>query len=255
MMNLSNLIGSIVEIAPAVNVVEALSWDITLGAAGTAFGRFVLERMSSSSEMVPEAVDHVGLIVFGYLYEYGDLGILKTAAPLQSSPESKYPVFTLRSREKLGDTEKTQKEFEEWIEVMNQSEFQGSDYDVVTKSCVVWGMRACEYLGVEYPDNWDKVCNWAAVNSKVASLIGGSGVQSRKIQIKTQASKAPKKIASYIKKKLNSSEESEDKEEMQETQDEGSEEAQEGTQTQLEKGENETLDESVERVTEEITKL
>jgi hypothetical protein len=28
--------------------------------------------------MVPEAVDHVGIIVFGYLYEYGDQGILRT---------------------------------------------------------------------------------------------------------------------------------------------------------------------------------
>lgn len=28
--------------------------------------------------MVPEAIDHVGVVVYGYLYEFGDLGILKT---------------------------------------------------------------------------------------------------------------------------------------------------------------------------------
>jgi len=38
----------------------------------------LIEKTSSSSGMVPEAVDHVGIIVYGYLYEYGDQGILKT---------------------------------------------------------------------------------------------------------------------------------------------------------------------------------
>jgi hypothetical protein len=34
--------------------------------------------------MIPEAIDHVGVVVYGYLYEYGDLGILKTAVSLSS---------------------------------------------------------------------------------------------------------------------------------------------------------------------------
>ncbi|OXA63685.1 uncharacterized protein LOC110863020 [Folsomia candida] len=203
MINVSNLVGGVVNIGPAVcQPVEALSWDITLGTAGTGLGQLILGKTSSSSEMVPEAVDHVGVIVFGFLYEYGDLGILKTAAPLQSSPKSKYPVFYLRSREKLGDTAKSQEEFEEWVDVMNQTDFQGSGYDVVKQSCVVWGIRACEFLGVDYPENWDKVCNWAAQNSTVASLIGGSGVNSRKVQIKAQTAQAPKKLYNYMKKKL-----------------------------------------------------
>lgn len=33
-------------------------------------------------------------------------------------------MFYLRSREKLGDTAKSQEEFEEWVDVMNQTDFQ-----------------------------------------------------------------------------------------------------------------------------------
>lgn len=42
------------------------------------YGKFLSGATSSSGEMVPEAVDHVGLVVYGHLYEFGDLGILST---------------------------------------------------------------------------------------------------------------------------------------------------------------------------------
>jgi hypothetical protein len=36
----------------------------------------------------------------------------------------------------------------------------------------------------------------------VAGFIGGSGIQSRKVHIKAQAAKAPRKLANYFKKKF-----------------------------------------------------
>ena len=74
--------------------------------------------------MVPEAVDHVGVIVYGQLYEYGDLGILKSPVPLKSNPKSKYPVFYLRSRERLGETKVLHEEFESWVASQNQDAFR-----------------------------------------------------------------------------------------------------------------------------------
>jgi hypothetical protein len=44
--------------------------------------------------------------------------------PLQNDPVSKYPVFYLRSRDKVGETEITQDEFETWIALMNETDFQ-----------------------------------------------------------------------------------------------------------------------------------
>jgi hypothetical protein len=79
---------------------------------------------SSSSAMVPEAVDHVGIIAYGQLYEFGDLGILRTPITLKSNPKSKYPVFYLRSREKLGETKVMYEEFENWVTSLNQEEFK-----------------------------------------------------------------------------------------------------------------------------------
>ena len=48
--------------------------------------------------MVPEAVDHVGVIVFGYLYEYGDLGILKTVVSSISVVYSSFLHITFLAR-------------------------------------------------------------------------------------------------------------------------------------------------------------
>lgn len=43
MINVSNLVGGVVNIGPAVcQPVEALSWDITLGTAGTGLGQLIL---------------------------------------------------------------------------------------------------------------------------------------------------------------------------------------------------------------------
>lgn len=43
MINVSNLIGGVVSIAGAVSQpVDALSWDITLGTAGTGLGQLIL---------------------------------------------------------------------------------------------------------------------------------------------------------------------------------------------------------------------
>lgn len=36
----------------------------------------------------------------------------------------------------------------------------------------------------------------------MANLIGGSGVNARKVQIKAQAAQAPKKLGNYLKKKF-----------------------------------------------------
>ncbi|CAL8123019.1 unnamed protein product [Orchesella dallaii] len=198
LQRLSNLIGGTVLGTPlSGNGVEALCWDITLGAAGTGIGQKILSATSSSGEMVPEAVDHVGIVVYGHLYEYGDLGILRTIVPLESDPKSKYPVFQLRSREALGETPKTQEEFEAWTEEQNEGPFQGSNYDVVTTSCVVWAMHACNFLEVPYPENWDKLCDWAAENKTVAGWFGASGVTSRRVQIRV-----PQKIKSFAKNHL-----------------------------------------------------
>ncbi|ODM97796.1 hypothetical protein Ocin01_08868 [Orchesella cincta] len=155
----------------------------------------ILSATSSSEEMVPEAIDHVGIIVYGHLYEYGDLGVLRSVVPLESDPKSKYPVFQLRSRETLGETTKTQEEFEAWVAEQNEGPFQGSNYDVVTTSCVVWAMHACNFLEIPYPENWDKLCDWAEENKTVAGLFGGSGVASRRVQIRV-----PQKIKTFAKK-------------------------------------------------------
>jgi len=74
--------------------------------------------------MVPEAVDHAGIIVYGNLFEYGDLGVLKTEVAPDKDPVSKYPVFSLRSREKVGETNTSQEEFEKWVAVQNDTEFR-----------------------------------------------------------------------------------------------------------------------------------
>lgn len=162
LQRLSNLIGgTIIGVPLSGNKVEALCWDITLGVAGTDIGQKILSSTSSSEEMVPDAVDHVGIVVYGHLYEFGDLGVLNTVVPLGGNPKSKYPVFQLRSRELLGETKKTQEEFEAWVDEQNEGPFQGSNYDVVTRSCVVWAMHACNFLEVPYPPNWDKLCDWA----------------------------------------------------------------------------------------------
>ena len=66
------------------------------------------------------------------MYEYGDLGILKTELPSEPTEDghkkckikSKYPAFSLKSVEKAGPTHKTQKEFEDWVEEQNQGDFQ-----------------------------------------------------------------------------------------------------------------------------------
>jgi len=41
--------------------------------------------MSSSSEATPDAIDHVGVIVYNRLYEFGTAGILKSVVIILSN--------------------------------------------------------------------------------------------------------------------------------------------------------------------------
>lgn len=171
---------------------------------------------SSSGEMVPEAVDHVGIVVYGHLYEFGDLGILRTVVrkkyknviwdllahvlvkmllnlllgTLGWKSEIKIPrVSAPESRSHGRNNENAWRVWgmdwrTEWrtISVCDLNRLildcvkkfpiflmnlwmiflhRGSNYDVVSRSCVVWAMHACDFLEVPYPENWDKLCDWA----------------------------------------------------------------------------------------------
>lgn len=62
--------------------------------------------------------------MFRYLILTIHLHITILKVPLESDPKSKYPVFQLRSREIMGETTKTQEEFEAWIAEQNEGPFQ-----------------------------------------------------------------------------------------------------------------------------------
>ncbi|CAG7829860.1 unnamed protein product [Allacma fusca] len=162
-------------------VVEAVGWDITLGLADTGIGKLFLWATSACENSVPEFIDHVGIKVFGYLYEYGDCGILRTKVPNDGNPVSKYPTFSLRAVENVGETSKTREEFESWILEQNRGEFHGSRYDIVGQSCIIWAMEATKFLGVTYPPNWDKIVKYAHSHKTIASALGGSIVTSRQL--------------------------------------------------------------------------
>ncbi|CAG7829863.1 unnamed protein product [Allacma fusca] len=182
-------------------LVEAASWDITLGVAGTGLGRLILSATSESEEVAPDSIDHIGIKIFGNLYEYGDLGILTSPLPEDDSElKSKYPAFSLRSLEELGYTNRTMEEFDAWVEEMNNSDFKGSNYDLVTTSCVVWGKRAAEYLGVPNPPNWDRIILWTQKHKGFTSIVGSTGLGARHLQHKaTEYAQNPSKIKAKVK--------------------------------------------------------
>jgi hypothetical protein len=162
--------------------VEAVCWDISAGVVGTVFGQWILYATSRSKEMAPDAIDHVGIVVFDRLYEYGDGGVLMSEELVEQDTlevPSRYPVSSVRSRDLMGITRKTEKEFHKWLSINDDGEFRGSAYDVVNKSCVVWAIAACRFLGVPHPPNWDRIIDWAKKNEKIASILGKAGVNSR----------------------------------------------------------------------------
>jgi len=162
--------------------VEAICWDISAGVVGTVFGHWILYATSRSKEMAPDAIDHVGIVVFDRLYEFGDGGVLMSENPVAANTldiPSRYPVSSVRDRELLGVTKKTEKEFHKWLSTNDDGAFKGSRYDVVDNSCVVWGIEASRFLGVRHPENWDKILDWAKKNEPVANILGKVGVHSR----------------------------------------------------------------------------
>jgi len=168
----------------STNTVEAVGWDISLGLCQTGIGKLYLWATSACENSVPDSIDHVGIKVFGYIYEYGDCGILKTKIPKDGTfPPSKYPTFNLRAVEAVGETNKTQEEFEEWIREQNREDFRGNRYDIVNHNCIVWATRATEFLGVSYPSNWDKMRKYADANKFLASIVAGSIMTSRQISM------------------------------------------------------------------------
>lgn len=94
---------------------------------------------SSSSSTMPEAIDHVGIIVHNRLIEYGHNGVVKSPVGTYlvkvvdyfilnvvfvlnpqlprngEDPIPQYPGCKLRKREFLGKTCKTRREFVEWM--------------------------------------------------------------------------------------------------------------------------------------------
>ncbi|OXA50688.1 hypothetical protein Fcan01_14251 [Folsomia candida] len=105
--------------------VESCSWDLTMNMATNVFGKLFLRSTSSSSSTMPEAIDHVGIIVYNRLLEYGHSGVLKSSIPRNGEdPMPQYPGCKLRKREFLGKTSKKRHEFVEWLVNMKYERFR-----------------------------------------------------------------------------------------------------------------------------------
>ncbi|XP_035710390.1 uncharacterized protein LOC110853330 isoform X2 [Folsomia candida] len=152
--------------------VESCSWDLTMNMATNVFGKLFLRSTSSSSSTMPEAIDHVGIIVYNRLLEYGHSGVLKSSIPRNGEdPMPQYPGCKLRKREFLGKTSKKRHEFVEWLVNMKYERFRGIHYDMINHNCLDFCQAVCRFLGVPPSPNWEKVSNWVKANQKLADVL------------------------------------------------------------------------------------
>ncbi|ODM97222.1 hypothetical protein Ocin01_09459 [Orchesella cincta] len=131
-----------------------------------------MRSTSSSSTDTPEAIDHVGIIAFNRLYEYGHNGIKKSNIPRNGEdPNPQYPGCKLRKREYIGRTNRSREEFIEWIVNVKYGEYRGSNYDMIHHNCLDFAKAVCIFLRVPPNPNWEKISNWAKNNQKIAGLF------------------------------------------------------------------------------------
>lgn len=105
-------------------------YDLSMGMAKHLSQQFVGKQF--------DHVYHTGIVVFGMEYFYGG-GIMKM-------PPSQTPYGTPISTILLGTTSKTQKEFENWISLLQNSKYHFSKYDLFENNCNNFTQDACQFL-------------------------------------------------------------------------------------------------------------